>query len=161
MKQIIIVLAAIVFMSSCSGEDKITDTELEPCIPFFYAESLKVEVRHIYLTLIDKWVWDASATYKYELEGCRGKIHTHEFTFVELGKTFVDHYDSIDNCNEPIDVQLEKTANVWTFDNLFDGYDSVTVCFTLSGLFQQCSCCSADSIAAISWNDTVRAEVID
>ena len=162
MKYILIVLAVFILISSCSGDESTTAPENpEPCHPVFYAESLQVEVRHIYITLLKKWVWEARATYDYELEGCRGKIHTHEFTFIELGKTFLDHDNSIADCHEPIDVKLEKITSVSTFDNLFSGYDSVTVYFTLSGLFQQCNCCSADSIAAISWNDTVVARVID
>jgi len=152
-------MALFAILSSCSGEDAVAPPE--PCTPFFYAESLQVEVQHIYFPLLKLSIWDATATYKYELEGCRGKIHTHEFIFSELGETLVDQDNEIPDCFEPINVQLDKTARAFTTDDLFNGYDSVTVYFTLRGLFQQCSGGAADSIAAILWSDTVRAEVID
>ncbi len=148
-----------VVLVSCSSEDSVIKPD--PCTPFFHAESLHVEVEHIYLPLPGIWAWGITATYKYELEGCSGKIHTHEFNFSELGETLADYDNSIADCFEPTDVQLDKTVRKMTTDDLFNGYDSVTVYFTLRGLFQQCSGGSADSIAVISWSDTVRAKVID
>ena len=159
MKRSLSILAALVILVSCSDEDTITTPE--PCTPSFNADSLQVEVRHIYLPLLQQWVWGVTATYKYELEGCSGKIHTHEFTFSEVGAMLFDIDNTIADCFEPINVQLDKTVNASIFDDVFNGYDSVTVYFSLRGLFQQCSGGSADSIAAISWSDTVRAEVID
>lgn len=158
MKRLLGIIAVLTVFISCSGEDTVTSPD--PCTPFFYAESLQVEVQHIYLPLLKIWIWDATATYKYELEGCRGIIHTHEFAFNELGEVLVDQDNTIADCFEPINVQLDKTVRASTTDDLFNGYDSVTVYFTLRGLFQQCSGSTADSIAAILWSDTVRAEVI-
>ena len=159
MNRLIGICALLAVIVSCSDED--TVTKPEPCNPFFHAESLQIEVQYIFLPYIKIWAWDVAASYKYELEGCSGKIHTHEFTFNELGDTLVDFDDTIADCIEPINVKLEKDAGVLTTDDLFNGYDSVTVYFTLRGLFQQCSRGSSDSIAAIEWSDTVRAEVID
>ena len=159
MKYLIVVIAALVLINSCSDEDSISKPD--SCIPFFSAESLQVEVRHIFIKVINIWVWEATATYKYKLEGCSGKIHTHEFNFNELDSTFIEQDKSIADCIEPADVQLEKTVSVSTFDDIFAGYDTVTVYFTLSGLFQQCSSGSADSIEVIFWSDTIRALVID
>lgn len=159
MKRLLGIIAVCVVIISCSGEDTVTTPD--SCTPFFYAESLQVEVEHIYIPLLDIWVWGVIATYTYELGGCSGKIHTHEFTFSELGETLIDQDNTIADCFEPIDVQLDKTIKISTADDLFFGLDSVTVCFTLRGLHQQCSGGTADSIAAIVWSDTVRAEVID
>ncbi len=160
MKRILVILAVVVVVVvSCSDDDSITAPE--PCTPFFSAESLQVVVEYIYLPLLDVWVWGAKATYKYELYGCSGKIHTHEFVFSEPGETLTVHDNTIADCFEPIDIQLDKTARVSTTDDLFAGFDSVTVFFTLRGLHQQCYSGAVDSIAPIIWSNTVRAEVLD
>ena len=159
MKRIICIMAALLVVNSCSDEEKITAPDL--CFPTFHAESLQVEVRHIYLPFLNRWVWDVAATYNYMLEGCRGKIHTHEFVFSEIGETLVNQDNTIADCFEPINVQLEKSVSVLTFNDIFQSYDSVTVYFRLQGLFQRCGRGSADSVAAISWCDTVRAEVVN
>lgn len=159
MNRLLCVFAILAVIVSCSDED--TVTKPEPCNPFFHAESLHIEVQHIFLPFIKIWAWNTTATYKYELEGCSGKIHTHEFKYIELGETLIDFDNTIADCIEPINVQLEKNTSVLTTDDLFNGYDSVTVYFTLRGLFQQCSGGSNDNIAAIVWSDTVRAEVME
>lgn len=159
MNRLVVVFAMLAIVVSCSDED--TVIKPEPCNPFFHAESLAIEVQHVFLPHLKIWAWDVTATYKYELEGCSGKIHTHEFTFFELEKTLIDFDDTIADCIEPVNVQLDKDAGVLTTEDLFNGYDSVTVYFTLRGLFQQCSGGSSDSIAAIVWSDTVRTEIID
>ena len=159
MKYGLIILLALLIVGSCTSEK--STIAPETCNPVFHADSLTVEVNHIFLVLIGTWVWEVSATYNYELEECSGKIHTHEFTFVEPGEIFTIQDNTVTNCGEPTDVELEKSVSFLTPDDIFAGLDSVTVYFTLSGLFQQCDCCSVDSIAPISWSDTVRAEVID
>jgi hypothetical protein len=159
MKKFLLAIVMLTVLHSCSDEDVVTEPEL--CHPFFHAESLRIEVQHIPLPLFKIWVWYAVAKYKYELEGCSGKIHTHIFTFAELGKKLIDIDDTVADCSEPMNVQLFKETFAVTDENIFAGYDSLTVYFTLRGIFQRCNGGSAVSVRAIVWSDTVRAEVID
>ena len=109
--------------------------------------------------MLDRWIAEATATYNYELTGCSGTIHTHSMAFSEFGSLLIVTDPSTTACAEPIDVQLERTVNLSAFNDLFAGYDSVTVHFSILGLFQECSGGSADSIAEISWTDSVRVQV--
>jgi hypothetical protein len=160
MKRLLSLVILLAILLSCSDEETVAPPE--PCTPFFHAESLQVEIDRIYLPLIGIHVWTTEATYKYRLEGCSGKIHTHEFSFREVTETFVDYDGSIADCFEPTDIDLYKTVGDLTSDDeIFTGYDSVTVYFTLRGLFQQCYGGSADSIDAIVWSDSVRVRLND
>jgi len=160
MKRLLVLVFLFALVLSCSDEE--TLAPIEPCTPAFYADSLEVEIELIYFPLLRLNVWVATADYKCRLEGCRGKIHTHQFEFSEIPEILTDYDDSIADCIEPVGIDLYKTGEaVSTNDDIFTGYDSVTVYFTLKGLFQQCSGSSADSIDAIVWSDTLRVRLND
>jgi hypothetical protein len=158
LKKILILIVILLLLGSCSEENT---TAPETVDTFFRAESLKVELMHIYITYLNVWAWQLTATYQYELKGSSGKIHTHTFYFEEIDTDIVKEDMQIADCSEPIDVELNKYLTGMILDDLFAGFDSVTVYFSLTGVFQECSGGSADSISVITWSDTIRADVID
>lgn len=98
MKNLLIITVALLAIYSCSEGDSVVEPEqCDPCTPIFHAESLYVKVEHVWLPYVQIWVWDVSATYRYSLEGCSGKIHTHEFSFDEIGDTLTEFDGGMDD----------------------------------------------------------------
>jgi len=158
MKRLIGIIALLTLFISCSGEDTVAPPE--PCNTSFSVDSLQIEVWHLYLEDYDTWRWFVLASYWYEINDYRGCIESHEFIFPETGDTlcWINHYKHL-NC-APTDGRYFIGGGSSTQDDLFSGYDSLTVYFTLKGSFEL-FCAGLDSVETIYWSDTVRVEVID
>lgn len=158
MKRIILVLVIVLSVGACS-DDK--STAPEPVETSFRVGALNVELFYLYHPYLQLWAWELHATYKYEIEGSPGKIYTHWLYFEEADIDIVKDDFGADDCCEPADVEMDKYLTGLMLNDYFAGLDSVTVQFSLQGVFQDCSEGTADSIGAITWSDTVRARVID
>ena len=158
MKQLVGIFAILALLVSCSGEDIVAPPE--PCNTSFSVDSLQIEVWHLYLEDYDTWHWFVLASYWYEINDYKGCIESHEFIFPETGDTlrWINHYIPL-NC-APTEGRFYFGGGPSTQNDLFTGYDSLTVYFTLKGQFQLC-CGGLDSLETITWSDTVRVEVID
>jgi hypothetical protein len=155
MKKAILVIAIFILVNSCSDENS-TAPEHEPIQPLFTADSLRVNVWFDY----GLFEWIADAGYKCKFEGYSGKIHTHAFTFIDLGLTLFDRRSTAD-CYFQIGEETDRWVGITFYNDDLGNHDSVTVYLTLTGQFQDCSGGTVDSIAPISWSGFSRAKVIE
>ena len=117
MKQLIGIFVILLLLASCSDEDTVAPPE--PCNTSFSVDSLQIEVRHIYLKLLDIWLWTVHASYWYEINDYRAWIYLHEFIFSETSDTLYYFDNIIPEICEPTNGRFYKGGGTSTEDDLF------------------------------------------
>jgi hypothetical protein len=160
MKRLALTLLSAVLIFSCADDEKVI--EPQKCNPDFTADSLKLMIQYVYFPLLDVEGWITEAEYSYMLEECKGTVYTHEFTYLEPDIVLTRNETYFEGCIEAADIELKRKVSVFTEEDYFSSYDSVTVIFKLYGEFQRCNSANGDvigSLGSIEWCDTMLVEI--